>query len=417
MGNTPSETSSGSIKDVIYGSTLPLSYSTRDERIEITSNTNLPYSWICRMTVETQQGHKYSATGFKINVKNPTLQHQVILTSAHSVFIEGSFAKRVTLTFPGQCSVTVPTKNLWASKQFTQTNNPDYDFGVITIPGSSEEGFNWTTLFSDGELMGRPLSCCGYSMDKVKGSLWITGGGVENVTGNTLQYMFDSRSTSSGSVVYTWHKDHWTAVGIQSYSGNLNLAVRFNADMIRSVLKAVGFPLHYSIRSKEYPDTYLCTHMNTLDIDKEEEIVTIGYQSTGKIEPQGIFEIFPLSSILQMSRQTAHQLVCVSPSPCKDVYLAFTKNTGQNGQVIVDTAVSELYLHNFDDGSIALEFASEPGSYISLSPQPPEESARLRRTSVIESGNSNMAVTCHFVPEKCEIRSTEKFILHQSLVD
>ncbi len=412
MGNTAasgSVTSSNNVKDVIYGSTLPLSLSTRDERVEISSVTSVPYSWICRLIVETQQGHKYSATGFKITVNKPTVQHQVILTSAHSVFIEGALAKKVTVMFPGQCSITVPTKNLWASKEFIQTNSPDYDYGVVMIPGNSEEGFNWTTMLSDDELTGRPLSCCGYSTDKDKGSLWITGGGVENVTSNTIQYMYDSRSTSSGSVVYTWHKGYWTAVGVQSYSGNLNLAIKINVEMIRNVMKAVGYPIQYSIQSKEYLDTYLYTHMNMLDIDKEEEIVTIGYQSAGKIEPQRFFEIIPLSSVVPVLRQ-AHQLVCVSPSPCKDVYLGLTKNSGH---VTVDTTVCGLYLYCLDGGCIALESVSEPGLYLSLSDVLIEESSK-RRVSVIESGNTNKVICCHFVPEKCEIRSTEKFVLHRS---
>ena len=414
MGNSSSASSDDcDFKDVIHGSNLPLGYSTRDERMEITTSTAVPYCWICRLTIETQQGRKYSATGFKICIK-PLLQHQIILTSAHSVFVDGSFAKRITITFPGQNSTSVSSKNLWAPKEFTQDKSPDYNFGVIRCTGSSEDGFNWTTLLSDDELTGRPLSCCGYTADKVKGSLWITGGGVESVTKNNIQYMYDSRNTLSGSAVYTWHKGYWTAVGIQSHSGNFNSALRLTSEVMRSILQAIGFPLQYNVQSKEFPDTYLCTHMNTLDIDKEEEIVTIGYQS-GKAEPQGVFEIIPLSSLPESHQ--ACQVVCVSPVPCKDVYLSFTSSNGakQNCQVNVKNELIELYLHNQKDGSIAIESTSEPGLYLSLSDTPLGETNK-RRTSVIERGSgSEKVITCHFVPEKCEIRSTEKFILHQSV--
>ena len=125
MGNSPS--GSSELKDVIHGSSLPLSYSTRDERVEVTTTNAVPYRWICKMTIETQRGKKYSATGFKICIK-PSLKHQVILTTGHSVFVEGSFAKRITVTFPGENSVLVTTQNLWAPEQFTQGKNSKFRF-------------------------------------------------------------------------------------------------------------------------------------------------------------------------------------------------------------------------------------------------------------------------------------------------
>ena len=402
MGNSPSGNSE--LKDVIHGSSLPLSYSTRDERVEVTTTNAVPYRWICKMTIETQRGKKYSATGFKICIK-PSLKHQVILTTGHSVFVEGSFAKRITVTFPGENSVLVTTQNLWAPEQFTQGKNSNFDFGVITLPGSSEDGFDWTTLLSDDELIGRPLSCCGYPVDQEKETMWISGGGVDTVTRQGIQYMYDSRSTSSGSPVYTWHKGYWMAVGIQCYSGNFNFAVRITVEVMRSVLDVVGFQLQYSLQSMEYKDTYLCTHMNTLDVSKEEEVITIGFQS-GPIEPKGYFEIVPLSS--------KYQSVCVSPVPCKDLFLSLTTKTKNNDEVTVTDKTTELFLHHLEEGIIALESGSERGVHLSLNDMGLEGGPR-KRTSVIENGNgSNKTVTCHYVSEKQEIRSTEKFILHSS---
>lgn len=426
MGNSSSvnSTAAKNLRDVLYGSTVvPHSFATRDERMEVTDNTRAPYSWVCSMVIETQQGGKYSANGFKIRL-HPALPHQVILTSGHSVFVNGSYAKRVTVTFPGQNSFQVTRENLWAPDEFTQHKNVVYNYGIITIPGTTDEGFHWTTLLSDNELLGRPLSCCGYPSDMNTSGLWISGGGVDSVTEDSLQYMYDSRSTSSGSVVYTWHKGYWTAIGIQSHEGTFNTAVRLNAKVMRSILDKIGFPLKYSFQSKEYVNTYLCTDMNTLDIRTEEEVVTIACRTMpAKAEPDGLFDVIPLTSM-----DHTHQVVAISPSMCPDMYLMLTKKKRMHARLNVEEVgvcneTVGLYLQKLgEDGTVAVESVSERGVYLSIASNDVgqhHDDGRMHTHSQSTNSNSDSNpgekhATCHLVPKKQEIRSTERFILVSS---
>lgn len=421
MGNSPktlatADSFTNELKDVLYASTVvPHSYATRDERMEVTDNMRPPYNWVCSILVETQQGGKYLANGFKIRL-SPSLPHQVILTSGHSVFINGSYAKRITVKFPGQNSVIVSPDMLWAPNEFTQDKNVLYNFGIITIPGTTEEGFHWTTLLSDNELLGRPLSCCGYPSDMNSSSLWISGGGVDNMTEDTLQYMYDSRSTSSGSAVYTWHKGYWTAIGIQSHEGIFNTAVRLNTKIIRSILSMIGFPLKYAFQSHEFINTYLCTDMNTLDIGSEEEIVTIACRTMTKTEPDGLFDVIPLTSI-----NPDHQVVAISPSLCPNIYLMLTKKKTPGLSVVDEVSVCndpvELCLQRHSDGTVAVESANERGVYLSIASN--DGSSVTDDGGVVDyeqqqpsnSENNGKFATCHLVPKKQEIRSTERFIL------
>ena len=407
MGNAAYGSSGNPLKDVIHGSNLPQSFSTRDERVEVTTNTAAPYCWICDLTIETQQGNKYSASGFKILIK-PPVQNQIVLTTAHSLFIEGALAKRVTLNFPGQRSITVTSKNLWIPAEFKQSPNPNHNYGIIMLPGTSENGFSWTNMLSDEELTGRPLSCSGYTTDKSKGSLWITGGGVDTVTSDMITYMHDSIATSSGSVVYTWHKGHWIAIAIQINGGDNNSAVRLNVEMMRNIFQAICYPLQYSIQSKAFPSVYLCTNMNTLDIDREEEIVTIGYQM-GNSQSQGVFELIPLNSAsLELQLQEEH--ICISPAPCRDVYMHLEKvAVGEQGKVVVETMVGEIKMHHHETGCVSLESATNPGLYLSLSAVSP---IQPEISNVSLENAETRAITCHYLPEKSKIRSTEQFILH-----
>ena len=413
MGSKLSHTTgNAALQDVIYGSNLPFSSHGRDERVEVIPKTGTPYNWICRIIVENQQGVKYSASGFKIHLQ-PSIEKQVVLTSGHSLFIDEAYAKHVTLHFPGQRSVSVSTKNLWVPSEYVENQNPDYDFGIISLPGTSEGGFCWTTLLTDTELNGRPLSCCGYPSDKAKASLWITGGGVESLTNERIYYMQDSFGTSSGSAVYTWHKGYWTAIGIQSYNGNFNIesyngnfnsAVRFNKDMIHRILEVVGYSLQYTIKSKAFPDVYLSANTSG-----DERSVTITCQPAGDNTQ---FLIIPLH--MTSSKTEASKTVCISAVSCKTGYLHLNDTIQNAPSIKGDGSVSicgsrgpscELYVHYYGDGTVAIESANTPGLYLHVD----HSCVSTEQPDDISAG----IVKCHLVEEKNSTSSMERFTLHK----
>lgn len=297
MGNN----SSGYHRDAVFGSNLSTSSSSRDERIQISGGNAVPYCWTCQLLIESKKGNKYTANGFKLNI-SPSTGSQVILTSGHSVFIDGAYAKRVSVRFLSsnhRDSYVALENQLWASPQYISTNRPRYDYGLIFLPGESSEGFGWTTLLSDQELMGRPLTTCGYPVDDPHSNLWITGGGVEKISEGHIHYMQDSLGTGSGSPVFTWHKGFWTIVGIQSFGGVFNTAVRLTPDMMHEIMKELGQVSCYTVRPQALHNLYLTKPTTCVSGDTASSNGTSGGSSppTGGVTCQSTgaaFDVFPL---------------------------------------------------------------------------------------------------------------------------
>lgn len=255
MGNH----SSNLLRDAVFGSSLSPTSSSRDERIQVSEPSSPPYCWTCQLLIESKRGNKYTANGVKINI-SPSTGSQVILTSGHSIFTDGAYAKKITVRFPvsnHKESFVVSEKQMWASPQYIKTSRPMFDYGFILLPGESNEGFGWTTLLSNEEMMGRPLTTCGYPADDPNSNLWITGGGVEKISQEHIHYMQDSLGTGSGSPVYTWYKGYWTIVGIQCFGGVFNTAVRLNAGMMHEIMRELKHTTSYTIQPQTLTNLYL----------------------------------------------------------------------------------------------------------------------------------------------------------------
>ena len=391
------------LQDVIFGSDLSHFSSSRDERVEVITNTLLPYNWTCQLLIETEKGKQYLANGFKINIQ-PAVSHQVIVTSAHSVFIRGKYAKKITVFFAGQKEIVATGKQLWAAPEFIEDGNPDYDYGLILLPGSSDDGFGWTTLLSDAELTGRPLSTCGYPADKPKGTLWISGGGVESVSDKNIYFMQDSLGTGSGSPVYTWHKGHWTVIGIQSFGGVFNTAVRFTSEVIHDILKEVSYSMSYIIQSQAFPNVYLRADTPSRDPDIE-GVVNCYYGATTT------FDIFPLQA--QQSTETSESLPIktIAPTSIKGARLHMhMEDKGRlspsiQGYGVVSCRYGEgpsagYYVHSNSDGSVSIESASKQGVYLCMD-----------GTRIEQNNEGSGLVNCQIISEKSKPGTWEKFNL------
>ena len=109
----------------------------RDERVKVDPNTSPPYNWICSLTIESINGDKYVGSGFKIHL--PDINRRAVVTAGHCTYIDGAYAKSITVTFPGEAAVTVAdSHDLYASPEYRakKKNTADYDYGLILLPGS-----------------------------------------------------------------------------------------------------------------------------------------------------------------------------------------------------------------------------------------------------------------------------------------
>lgn len=235
----------------------PESICGRDERVQVNPMTSPPYKWICFLLIESASGRLYHGSGFKIHL--PDANRTAIVTSGHCTYIHGDYARKITVTIPGQdAEVEVGPKDMYASPEYQKTASADHDYGLILLPGASDDdGFGWSTIIKDEELRDRLVTNCGYPGDKPRGTMWITGGNIVKYTSNRIFYMNDTMGGQSGSPVYTWHNGYWTVLGVHSYGGCPNSAPRFTTEMIYRFLKFMKCLKLSTIRSVGFPEVYL----------------------------------------------------------------------------------------------------------------------------------------------------------------
>ena len=194
-------------------------------------------------------------SGFKIHL--PDVDLTAIVTSGHCTHVKGAKVTKIYLTFPGQQAIVVWPNDIHAAPEYVDTYNPDYDYGLILLPGRSDDGFGWSAIIPDEGLNNRLVTNCGYPVNKPRGTMWITGEAITRYTAKMIFYMNDKMGGQSGSPAYTWYGGYWTALGVHSYGGCPNSAPRFTREMISRFLARMNCLKIKCIRSRKFPTTYL----------------------------------------------------------------------------------------------------------------------------------------------------------------
>ena len=242
----------------VKSSSLPESVCGNDERVQVQPMTSPPYNWICSLLIESAVGNIYLASGFKIHL--PGVNRTAIVTSGHCTYINGAYAAKITVQFPGQAAIEVGRDGLYAAPEYIKDGSEDHDYGLILLPTCAvlcDDGFGWSTIVEDEELNKRLVTNCGYPGDKPQGTLWITGGKISKYTSNRIFYMNDTMGGQSGSPVYTWYGGYWTVLAVHSYGGCPNSAPRFTTQMITRFLQFMNCYKLKSLRSSAFPDVYV----------------------------------------------------------------------------------------------------------------------------------------------------------------
>ena len=190
-------------RSAVEASKLPETICGKDERVQIDPKTSPPYNWICLLEIEDTNGNHWRGSGFKIHL--PKVNFSAVVTAAHNVYINRAFARRVTVTFPGEAPVVANDRDLYASPEYINSGSADHDYGLILLPGNSDEGFGFSLELTKTELSKRIVISCGYPGDKPLNTLWITGGEIERHTDLRIFYMKDTVRGQSGCPVYTWY--------------------------------------------------------------------------------------------------------------------------------------------------------------------------------------------------------------------
>ena len=352
-------------------SKLPEKISDIDTRVRVYPMTSPPYSWICFLSITAQDGIRYRGTGFKIHLKD--VNYTAVLTCGHCTFVKGKPAKQISVTFPDQSPVTVYTEDLYTSPEYINKGNPNYDYGLILLPGNSDSGFGWSAIVPDKELH-KSVTKCGYPADKPRGTMWITGGPVDECTYRRIFYM-NGRRSQSGSPVYTWYEGYWTVVGIQSLGGCPNSAVRLIPEMIPRFYERMNGLKQVTIRSFAFPDVYM-----RCDGSK---MVTYTRSGGGTVncqyKPAGTYEgyyLYPVGMKSSLAPPDSKYPVTILSACFKNVYIRMdgskmTKYKGQGGGGVVNCqydafTYESFYLRNEEDGTVSFQSVQFPHCFLSL---------------------------------------------------
>lgn len=246
-----------------------------------------PYNWICHLNIDD----KYGATGFKINLPHVN-NYTVVVTAAHNLWNDGSYANKVKLKYQGKDEVVEAiAENLYVPPEYKNPDDtPNYDYGLIFYLDheSCNDGFGWTTEIKDEELLGRIVTICGYPADKQNRSMWITGTDITKVHPLRIEYLTDTMPGQSGSPIYTWYHGYWTVVGVHTYGdAEYNFGRRFGLQMISRFVKKMN--CLKALRSVAFPDVYLRCYKRKESFDGEK--INCQYLEPGDL---GKFYIYPV---------------------------------------------------------------------------------------------------------------------------
>ena len=283
----------------------------KDERVEVDPMTSPPYKWICFLMIESATGSRYVGSGFKIHL--PDVGRTAIVTSGHCTFVQGAYAHKITVKFPGEAAIEVERDDLYASPEYVKSRSEDHDYGLILLPGpgTSDDGFGWSAIVENEELDNCLVTNCGYPDDKPRGSMWITGGKLQSYTANRISYMNDTMGGQSGSPVYTWYGGYWTVLAVHSYGGCPNSAPRFTYTMITRFLERMNAVKRKSLRSVPFPDVYVrCDGSGvTKPTGPGGGTVNCQYKPPGKYEG---FYIYPVEVPPSSAIETTYKVVIES---------------------------------------------------------------------------------------------------------
>ena len=158
-------------ESAVKGSSLPKSVCEKDGRVQVQPMTSPPYNWICSLAIESVTGRRYVGSGFKIRFFDA--DHTVIVTSGHCTYVNGQYAYKITVEFPGQEPIKVRSNDLYASPEYINTGSADHDYSLILLPGpgASDDGFGWSAIVKVEELDNRLVTNCGFPADKPLGTM------------------------------------------------------------------------------------------------------------------------------------------------------------------------------------------------------------------------------------------------------
>ena len=274
-----------------------------------------PYCWISSLKIQDTNGKIHYGTGFKINFP---FNRTVIITSAQCIYLNGTYATQITVTFPGQTAIVAKSSNLYAPPEYVSGGNEDFNYGLILLPGRSNDGFGWSTKLTDNDLTSRIVTICGYPGDGPDDTMWMTGGKITSFTGQRIFHNGELVGGQSGSPIYTWHGFNWTVIGLQTcISSPEQGGPRIKVKMISSFVRQMGYPIKI-LGSVEFDNVFIrCDGSNVIQFEPDGSGTVNCQYSVSSYEK---YYIYPPEMPPSLTTEGTNKIV-IESAQWEDVYI------------------------------------------------------------------------------------------------
>ena len=101
----------------------------KDERVQVDPMTSPPYKWICFLSIKSTSDKWSVGSGFKIHL--PGVNRTAIVTAGHCTYVDGAYAAKIRVKFPGQATIVVSHgNNLYAAPEYIDFESEHHDYGL-----------------------------------------------------------------------------------------------------------------------------------------------------------------------------------------------------------------------------------------------------------------------------------------------
>jgi glutamyl endopeptidase len=227
LWTAPESTELRDIGEASFGAPPPAAETVHgpDDRVQITNTSIYPWRVHASLLITAADNSMWIGTGWFIGP-------HTLMTAGHVVYIKNSgvpgrdgWVKSINV-MPGRNGSTLPygsvtSTNFRSVTGWTNSGDPNYDYGAIIIPTELGNTVGWFGfgVYPDADLRTAIGNISGYPGDKPAGTQWYDSRQIASVDSLKVYYDIDTVGGQSGSAVGRIIDGSRYGIAIHAYGG------------------------------------------------------------------------------------------------------------------------------------------------------------------------------------------------------